>query len=119
VLSWYSILACSGGVKVQDRLLVFQVLDEIYRVLKVVNVDPNPPRAHELLQELRDISSMAMEHFDDKISPHLKTLMPAPLSSNELRQMLTSSKSLAASSTLGLLFGLKFLTLSSSCTFSV
>lgn len=31
-----------------------------------------PPRAHEILQELRDISSMAMEHFDEKILPDLK-----------------------------------------------
>lgn len=31
-----------------------------------------PPRAHEILQELRDISSMAMEHFDEKILPKLK-----------------------------------------------
>ena len=37
----------------------------------------NPPRAHELLQELRDISSMAMEHFDEHIVPRLKPKMPA------------------------------------------
>ena len=34
--------------------------------------DENPPRAYEILQELRDISSMAMEYFDDKIVPTLK-----------------------------------------------
>lgn len=30
------------------------------------------PRTHDLLQELRDISSMAMEHFDEKIAPGLR-----------------------------------------------
>lgn len=53
-----------------------QVLDEIYRVLKFVRASPNPPRAHELLQELRDISSMAMEHFDEKIVPSLRERKP-------------------------------------------
>ncbi|CAH1792085.1 unnamed protein product, partial [Owenia fusiformis] len=49
-----------------------KVLDEIFRVLRMVRKEDNPPRAHELLQELRDISSMAMEFFDDKIAPGLK-----------------------------------------------
>ncbi|KAF2895220.1 hypothetical protein ILUMI_10952 [Ignelater luminosus] len=49
-----------------------KVLDEIDRILTLVeNVDP-PPRTHELLQELRDISSMALEHFDEVILPRLK-----------------------------------------------
>lgn len=45
------------------------------RVLRCVANNPNPPRAHEILQELRDISSMAMEHFDEKILPQLKLNM--------------------------------------------
>lgn len=49
-----------------------QVLDELLRVMRVVDREPCPPRANELLQELRDISSMAMEHFDEKIVPLLK-----------------------------------------------
>ena len=53
-----------------------QVLDEMLNVLRLVKTNPNPPRAHELLQELRDISSMAMEHFDEKIVPILKRKMP-------------------------------------------
>lgn len=37
------------------------------------NVDtPKTLKAHEVLQELRDISSMAIEHFDEKIVPHIK-----------------------------------------------
>lgn len=49
-----------------------KVIDEIYRVLHYVMKASTPPRAHEILQELRDISSMAMEHFDEKIAPALK-----------------------------------------------
>lgn len=32
----------------------------------------NPPKSYELLQELRDISSMAMEHFEEHIVPTMK-----------------------------------------------
>ncbi|XP_015923193.1 F-box only protein 28 isoform X2 [Parasteatoda tepidariorum] len=46
-----------------------KVLDEIYIVLRSVTSEQTPVRAHEVLQELRDLSSMAMEHFDEKISP--------------------------------------------------
>lgn len=49
-----------------------QVIDEIFRVLRLIRDSKTPPRAHEILQELRDISSMAMEHFDEKILPGLK-----------------------------------------------
>ena len=49
-----------------------KVIDEIISVLRTIKEDENPPRAYEILQELRDISSMAMEYFDDKIVPTLK-----------------------------------------------
>lgn len=49
-----------------------KVIDEIERVLHIVENSTTPPRAHEVLQELRDISSMAIEHFDEKISPALR-----------------------------------------------
>ncbi|CAH2061778.1 unnamed protein product, partial [Iphiclides podalirius] len=49
-----------------------KVIDEIRRVLTIVETSKTPPRAHEVLQELRDISSMAIEHFDDKISPDFR-----------------------------------------------
>lgn len=59
------------------RVLGFlQVIDEIYRVLRYVNSTRAPQRAHEVLQELRDISSMAMEYFDEKIVPILKKKLP-------------------------------------------
>ncbi|XP_057380767.1 F-box only protein 28-like [Daphnia carinata] len=49
-----------------------KVLDECYRVLREVVVHKNPPKSYELLQELRDISSMAMEHFEEHIVPTMK-----------------------------------------------
>lgn len=52
-----------------------QVIDEIFRVLRLIQNTKTPPRAHEILQELRDISSMAMEHFDEKILPDLKHII--------------------------------------------
>ena len=72
---------------------LFQVLDEIYCILKSVRVNPNPPRAHELLQELRDISSMAMEHFDEKIAPNLRDQIPE---ASELRLILSARNSSGA-----------------------
>ena len=53
------------------------MLDELFRILNTLKYPQQPPRAHEFLQELRDISSMAMEHFEEKIAPSLKTKMPA------------------------------------------
>ena len=53
-----------------------KVLDEIFSVLRTISKDENPPRAFEILQELRDISSMAMEYFDEKIVPILKKKLP-------------------------------------------
>jgi hypothetical protein len=46
-------------------------VDEIYSVLRTLQGEEQPPRAYEILQELRDISSMAMEYFDEKIVPGL------------------------------------------------
>lgn len=57
-------------------ILCKQVIDESYFVMHYVMKTPKPPRPHEILQELRDISSMAMEHFDEKIVPILKKKMP-------------------------------------------
>lgn len=67
-----------------------QVIDEIYRVLRFVqstkkliveckasseakNSVLKELRANVILKELRDISSMAMEHFEEKILPAFKT----------------------------------------------
>ncbi|XP_040587872.1 F-box only protein 28-like [Mesocricetus auratus] len=53
-----------------------KVIDEIYRVLRYVNSTRAPQQPHEVLQELRDISSMAIEYFDEKIVPVLKHKLP-------------------------------------------
>ena len=49
-----------------------KVLDEMFKVLLALEDTCTQPRTHELLQELRDISSMAMEHFEEKIVPKIK-----------------------------------------------
>ena len=41
-------------------------------MLNYVKTAKQPPRSHEVLMELRDISSMAMEHFEEKILPQLR-----------------------------------------------
>ncbi|VEN48494.1 unnamed protein product [Callosobruchus maculatus] len=60
---------------IESNLLCFipgKVLDEMKHVLTLVEGDHAPPRTHQLLQELRDLSSMAMEHFDEHILPGIK-----------------------------------------------
>ncbi|KAH8301936.1 hypothetical protein KR044_001010 [Drosophila immigrans] len=52
-----------------------RVLDEINGILKLLASTTKPLRPHEVLQELRDISSMAIEHFDEKIAVNFKTAM--------------------------------------------
>ena len=49
-----------------------KVIDEIFTVLRCIQDEETPPRAFEVLQELRDISSMAIEHFDENIAPSLQ-----------------------------------------------
>mgnify|MGYP003513103455 FL=1 len=50
-----------------------KIIDECYRIMKVINTcEVKTLRAHEILQELRDISSMAIEHFDEKIVPEIR-----------------------------------------------
>ncbi|CAG9863507.1 unnamed protein product [Phyllotreta striolata] len=59
----------------ESNLLCFipgKVLDEIKNVLNLVQSADSPPRTHQVLQELRDLSSMAMEHFDEQILPKVK-----------------------------------------------
>jgi len=53
-----------------------KVIDEIYAVLRSINSSKTVNRSCEVLQELRDISSMAMEHFDEKIVPILRVKQP-------------------------------------------
>lgn len=70
------------------------MIDEIYRVLRFINNNPSPPRVHELLQELRDISSMAMEYFEEKVAPNLKQrlLSSRPLNCPVMSPSIAKSK---------------------------
>ncbi|XP_018333180.1 F-box only protein 28 isoform X6 [Agrilus planipennis] len=55
-----------------------KILDEIDRILRLIESTGSAPRSHEFLQELRDISSMAMEHFDEHILPTFKSHIDSP-----------------------------------------
>lgn len=60
------------------------MIDEILYVLSSIThskpcsnsevfiLSDRPLRTHDVLQELRDISSMAIDHFEEKIAPTLK-----------------------------------------------
>jgi F-box protein 28 len=74
------------------------VIDECYKILRMLQDSTNTSgevrnlRAHEILQELRDISSMAIEHFDEKIVPDIKKSRPeANVSISSIYDMLTST----------------------------
>lgn len=49
--------------------IFWQVLDETKRILDLVVNNKVPPKSSQFLQELRDLSSMAIEHFDEHILP--------------------------------------------------
>ena len=92
------------GKYVEMHLCCFipgRVLDETFAVLRTVDraLQPAtaaaaaPLRPHDLLQELRDISSMAMEHFDEHVVPQLRiALTPTFQSSSMLMAAASSSR---------------------------
>lgn len=62
----------------KDRCCFFpgKVLDEMEGVCRFIRLNQGVPiRPYDILHELRDISSMAMEHFEENILPslHLKS----------------------------------------------
>ncbi|XP_037933846.1 F-box only protein 28 isoform X1 [Teleopsis dalmanni] len=70
-----SMLSMTYGKYMDLSLCCFipgRVLDEIFRILRLISKTAKQLRPHEVLQELRDISSMAIEHFDEKIVPLIK-----------------------------------------------
>nr|CAD7568447.1 unnamed protein product [Timema californicum] len=71
-----------------------KVLDEIFRVLRIIQYKEFPPKTHEILQELRDLSSMAMEHFDEKIAPSLKFRLPCAKFRAQLQLVADSKQNL-------------------------
>ncbi|KAL4237561.1 F-box protein 28 [Mactra antiquata] len=75
-----SLLGMSYSRYMETGLCCFipgKVLDELMSILHRLQTSDQAPRSHEFLQELRDISSMAMEHFDEKIVPGLKYKLPS------------------------------------------
>lgn len=71
-------LTMTYGKYIETNLCCFipgKIIDEMQSILRLVHNTPavnNKLRAHEVLQELRDISSMAIDHFDEKIANDLK-----------------------------------------------
>lgn len=53
-----------------------RIIDECQNIIRRISskseVETKTLKAHEILQELRDISSMAIEHFDEKIVPEIR-----------------------------------------------
>lgn len=78
-----------------------RVLDEIFRILRLISKTNKPLRAHEVLQELRDISSMAIEHFDEKIANNLKKSFADSSKMCNSSGYCTDTRRLAATSGLG------------------
>ncbi|CAH8516054.1 unnamed protein product [Schistosoma guineensis] len=80
----------------KDRCCFFpgKVLDEMEGVCRFIRLNQGVPiRPYDILHELRDISSMAMEHFEENILPslHLKSdlgnsWLPSELSSPSVSQ---------------------------------
>lgn len=72
------------------------MIDECYKILASISkpspLDTKNLRAHEVLQELRDISSMAIEHFDEKIVPDIKKNRPEASQISFYDMMLTSPR---------------------------
>lgn len=62
-----------------------KIIDECYKIIRSISNSNDQQiknlRAHEILQELRDISSMAIEHFDEKIAVDLRKSRIEPLAS--------------------------------------
>lgn len=61
-----------------------QVIDELFRVMKALDTYTECQPPHQILQELRDVSTMAIEHFDEKIAPILKNRELASLTSHRV-----------------------------------
>lgn len=76
-----SLLNMTFNKYVESQMCCFipgKVIDEIYRVLRFIQSNKTLPKSQEILTELRDISSMAMEHFEEKIVRSLKPTSLTP-----------------------------------------
>lgn len=66
-----SILSMTYGKYMDLNLCCFipgKVIDELFHILNIVLTTNGPLTPNNLLQELRDISSMAIEHFDERVA---------------------------------------------------
>lgn len=52
-------------------LIIFQILDEVNRILHYIRVTPKLARPYKVTDELFDLSTMAMEYFKERIEPTL------------------------------------------------
>jgi len=50
---------------------LFQILDEVYKILHYIKVTSKLARPYKVTDELFDLSTMAMEYFREKIEPTL------------------------------------------------
>ncbi|XP_058066553.1 uncharacterized protein LOC131216155 [Anopheles bellator] len=76
-----SMLSMTYSKYIDKELCCFipgKVIDEVLTILRLIENTTRPLRAHEILQELRDISSMAIEHFDENIAHRLKKYVEVP-----------------------------------------
>lgn len=72
-----SMLTMTYNKYIEAKLCCFipgKVIDEVMSLLQLVGNPKKKLLAREVLQELRDITSMAIEHFDEKIAPDLKVV---------------------------------------------
>jgi len=52
-------------------VFLFQILDEVYKILHYIKVTTKLARPYKVTDELFDLSTMAMEYFREKIEPTL------------------------------------------------
>ena len=61
-----------GQSNVIHPVLVFQILDEVYRILSYIQSTHSPlGRAYKVTDELFDLSTMAMEYFKVPVVQYL------------------------------------------------
>lgn len=100
-----SMLSMAFSRFIETKLCCFipgKVIDELFRVMRSLDdifsgcCEPQPPL--QILQELRDVSTMAMEYFEDKIAPDLRKKEMAALTSQRTFTVFNVSNELASTS---------------------
>ncbi|KAK5966987.1 F-box domain-containing protein [Trichostrongylus colubriformis] len=86
----FSIMAMTYRKFIDMKVTCFipgKVLDEFFRIIDILKKSHDRGGTlaidiHELLKDLRDLSSMAMEHFEEHVQPSLSTSTSGSLSSS-------------------------------------